>query len=133
MPLLNANQLRQIFFKLKSMESSLPIINKTYEVYKSIIELNTKLDKRWRHSIGISTENSILDCMECLIMAKNAPKTLKAGYLIKAGSKLEVSTLKLRLLLELALINETKIFQLQANLDEIGRMLGGWLKAVQSS
>lgn len=115
------------------MESSLPIINKTYEVYKSIIELNTKLDKRWRHSIGISTENSILDCMECLIMAKNAPKTLKAGYLIKAGSKLEVSTLKLRLLLELALINETKIFQLQANLDEIGRMLGGWLKAVQSS
>lgn len=65
-------------------------------------------------------------------MAKNAPKTLKAGYLIKASSKLEVSTLKLRLVLELRLINETKIFQLQAKLDEIGRMLGGWLKSVQS-
>jgi hypothetical protein len=27
------------------------------------------------------------------------------------------------------LANETKLFQLQAELQEIGRMLGGWLKA----
>jgi hypothetical protein len=111
---------------------SLPIINKTYDAYKAIIDLNNKLEKRRRYSIGLSLENSVLDCMEILVMAKNAPKPLKAGYLIKASSKLEVSTLKLRLLLELALVNETKIFQLQANLDEIGRMLGGWLKSVQS-
>ena len=111
---------------------SLPIINKTYEAYKAIIDLNNKLEKRRRYSIGLSLENSVLDCMEILIMAKNAPKTLKAGYLIKASAKLEVSTLKLRLLLELRLINETKIFQLQTNLAEIGRMLGGWLKSVQS-
>ena len=80
----------------------------------------------------MSLENSVLDCMETLVMAKNAPKTLKAGYLIKASSKLEVSTLKLRLLLELRLVNSTKIFQLQTMFDEIGRMLGGWLKSVQS-
>lgn len=71
--------------------------------------------------------------METLVMAKNAPKTLKAGYLIKASSKLEVAILKLRLLLDIKLINETKIFQIQTKLDEIGRMLGGWLKSVQSS
>ena len=65
-------------------------------------------------------------------MAKNAPKALKAGYLIKATSKLEIAMFKLRLMLELGLANETKIFQLQANLAEIGRMLGGWLKASQS-
>lgn len=111
---------------------SLPIINKTYDAYKAIIDLNNKLEKRRRFTVGLSLENSILDCMETLVMAKNAPKTLKAAYLIKASSKLEVSTLKLRLLLELALVNETKIFQLQANFDEIGRMLGGWLKSVQS-
>ena len=70
--------------------------------------------------------------MESLVMAKNAPKTLKAGYLIRASSKLEVSTLKLRLVLELGWTNETKIFQLQSKLAEIGRMLGGWLKSVQS-
>ena len=65
-------------------------------------------------------------------MAKNAPKTLKAGYLIKSSAILEVLTIKMRLLLELKLANETKIFQLQAKNSEIGRMLGGWLKSVQS-
>lgn len=131
MPLRKLNQLFQIFFKLKSM-GSLPIINKIYEVYREIIDINNKLEKRRKYSIGLSLENSILDSMESLIMAKNAPKTLKAGYLIKAGSKLEVSTFKVRLLLELSLVNETRIFQLQSKLDEIGRMLGGWSKSVQS-
>ena len=62
-------------------------------------------------------------------MAKNAPKELKKSYLIKASSTLEVIRLKLRIYLELGLVNETKIFQLQSNLEEIGRMLGGWMRA----
>lgn len=66
-------------------------------------------------------------------MAKSAPKPLKSGYILKAVGKLEISTIKLRLLLELKLVNETKLFQTQAKLAEIGRMLGGWLKAAQST
>ncbi|MEI9914313.1 MAG: four helix bundle protein [Candidatus Saccharibacteria bacterium] len=69
--------------------------------------------------------------MEQLIMAKNAPKSLKAPYLIKALSQQEVATLKLRLYLELKLVNETKIFQAQSCLQDIGRMTGGWLKSLQ--
>lgn len=111
---------------------SLPIINKSYEAYKAIIDINHTLTKRWLYSLGISLENSILDCMENLVMAKNAPKPLKAGYLIKASAKLEISVLKLRLLLELKLCNETKVFQVQAQVEEVGRMLGGWLKSVKS-
>lgn len=71
--------------------------------------------------------------MEILIMAKSAPRPLKPGYLIKGMGKLEVGMLKLRLFLELKLANETNIFQIQADLAEIGRMLGGWLKATQST
>lgn len=111
----------------------LPIIGKTYEVYKAIIDINNHIEKRWRLSLGISLENTILECLSQLIMAKNAPKALKAGYLIKASSSLEVSVLKLRLFLELHIANETKIFQTQSLLAEIGRMLGGWLKATQNS
>lgn len=75
----------------------------------------------------------MLDFMEILVMAKSAPKALKAGYLIKGVGKLEICMLKLRLLLELKLVNETKIFQLEPKLQEVGRMLGGWLKAAQST
>ena len=66
-------------------------------------------------------------------MAKNAPKQLKAAYLIKASSHLEIATLKLRLILEYAIANETKIFQTQGKLAEVGRMLGGWLKSLQTT
>lgn len=110
---------------------SLPIINKIYELYKNIVEINHSLTKRWFYSLGMSLENSVLDCMENLIMAKNAPKPIKAGYLIKASAKLEVSRLKLRLFLELKLVNETKVFQIQAKMEEAGRMLGGWMKSVR--
>ncbi len=112
---------------------SLPIIYKTYERYKASIDIITHLEKRWRYSLGVSMETSLLSCLDHLIMAKNAPKPFKASYLIKASSQLEITTLKLRLLLELNLANETKIFQTQALLAEVGRMLGGWIKAVQST
>ena len=94
--------------------------------------MNNTLSKRWRYSIGVSMENSILSLLEELIMAKNAPKQLKGTYLIKASALLEVSRLKLRLFLELQLINETKVFQMQSKMEEIGKMLGGWLKSIQS-
>jgi len=112
--------------------NSLPIINKTYEVYKNLVDINNKLNKKWLYSLGINTENSILELIEYLVMAKNAPKTLKVGYLIKASACLEITTMKIRLLLEFKLINETRIFQIQSILAEIGRMLGGWLKSLQS-
>ncbi len=120
-------------FKLKSMMESLPIISKTYEMYKDIIVINNQLQKRMRNTLGASLEDSSMEYMECLIMAKNAPKTLMVAYLIKASCLLKITAIKLRLFLELNLSNETKIFQTQTKMTEIGRILGGWLKASQST
>jgi hypothetical protein len=68
--------------------------------------------------------------MGLLITAKNAPKPMKSAYLIKALTAQEIATLKLRLYLELKLVNETKIFQTQSSLRDIGRMSGGWYKSL---
>lgn len=65
-------------------------------------------------------------------MAKNAPKTMKGSYLIKASASLEVTMMKVRLLLEFKLVNETRVFQIQGKLAEIGKMTGGWLKSTYS-
>ena len=83
--------------------------------------------------MGESLEKSVLDCFSEVIMAKNAAKTMKMAYLLKANSFLEVSRLKLRLFLELSIANETKIFQAQSSVAEIGRMLGGWIKSLSSN
>ncbi|OIP80979.1 MAG: hypothetical protein AUK20_00905 [Parcubacteria group bacterium CG2_30_45_37] len=111
----------------------LPIINRVYEVYKTTADINNHLGKRWRYSLGISLENSVLSLLQELIMAKNAPKPIKVSYLIKAQSYLEIAVLKLRLFLELEIANETKIFQTQSKLAETGRMLGGWIKSLNNA
>ena len=80
--------------------------------------------------MGISLEKSVMDLLEELILAKNAPKNLKSSYLYKASGYLELIILKFRACLELKLGNETKIFQAQSNLKEIGRMLGGWIRSL---
>lgn len=79
----------------------------------------------------MSLETSILACLEDCIMAKNAPKPMKAAYLIKASACLETAVLKLRLMLELGAANETRIFQAQAVAADIGRQIGGWLRSEQ--
>lgn len=90
------------------------------------------MEKRWRYSLGIGLETSLLEAVADLVMAKNASKAHKSAYLLKASSRLEVCRLKFRLILDLKLANETKVFQAQSHLEEIGRMLGGWLKSLQA-
>lgn len=71
------------------------------------------MTKRWRLTLGKSAELSILSFLEQLVMAKNAPKTLKAAFLLKASGLLEVSTLKFRLMLEMKLVKESLRFKVQ--------------------
>lgn len=111
---------------------TLPIINQTYDLYKQVVDISENLNKRWRFSLGKSIEDTILNLLSELIMVKNAPKPLKAGYLIKACAHQETCMLKLRLCLELKLVNETKVFQAQSTTEEVGRQIGGWLKSVQT-
>ena len=110
----------------------IPLINKTYEAYKVLLEINRHLEKQWRYTLGYKCEENMLALMEHLIMAKHAPKNLKTSYLLKAVALLEIIRLKLRLMLELKTVkNETNIFKLQSILEEIGKMLGGWLRSLE--
>ena len=110
----------------------LPILNTTYDVFKLVADIIGHTDKRWRYSIGTQLEREVLELLQQLIMAKNAPKQLKGAYLIRADAHCEVAIIELRLMLELTNANETKLFQAQSHLREIGRMIGGWLKSLGS-
>ena len=117
-----------MFVRLKSMEE-LSVISLTYEVYKKLIELNTKIDKKYRYALGEPTIKSCETVLEQLILAKNAPKPLKATYLINADAAAELTALKLRVILEMKLINETNVLKIQSRLTEARRQIGGWRKS----
>jgi len=116
--------------RLKSMDSELPIILKTYDLYKQLVETNVKLPKIHRYSLGQSTEQTVLATLESLVLAKFAPKPIKASHLIHTIAQIETLRFKLRLYIELSLANETKVFQMQAMVQEMGRMATGWRKSV---
>lgn len=118
--------------RLKSMESELPIILKVYDLYKQLVDCNIKIPKLHRYGLGLSAENTTLSLLENLIMAKYAPKPNKAKFLIISMAQIETLRFKLRLYLELGLINETRVFQIQNILQEIGRMANGWRKSVNA-
>jgi len=110
----------------------LPIINLTYDLYKLIADINNNAEKRWRYTLGQSLEETVLNCLTQLILAKKAPKPLKVSFLITADANFEVATFKLRLFLELKAANETRIFQAQAKISKIGTQLGGWINSLQN-
>ena len=73
---------------------------------------------------------SCSDILEQLILAKHAPKPLKATYLINADGASELTALKLRAILELKLSNATNVLKIQAKLTETRRQIGGWRKSL---
>lgn len=118
-----------MFATLMSMEE-LSVITVSFGIYKKLLELNTKLDKKYRYSLGEQAINCWSKTLEQLLLAKHAPKPMKASYLLKANANAEMTSLHLRAMLELNLANETNVLKTQARLREARRMMGGWLKSV---
>lgn len=89
------------------------------------------MTKERRYTLGASTEATLLTLIEQLCLAQTAPKLHKRAYLQRASAHLDILRLKLRLCLELGAANETRLFQSQAITQDVGRMLGGWIKSIQ--
>ncbi|MCL2280396.1 four helix bundle protein [Candidatus Saccharibacteria bacterium] len=111
--------------------NELPVIIRTHELYDQISKITEKMAGLKRQTIGRRCENKTLELLEILIMAKNAPRAMKAAYLIKATAVNEIINFHLRTLMNQKLANDTTLHQLLAKNDEIGRMIGGWRKSVQ--
>jgi len=113
------------------MSEGLPILDTCYRLYKQLYSINASLPKAQFYRIGISTEDTIQSLIKQLVMAQNAPKLQKRNYLLQASAELELIRIKIRLYIELELANETRLFQSSAMCNDIGRMLGGWIKSIQ--
>lgn len=109
----------------------LPVIIEVHKFYPKIMRLTANLPSMQRQTLGRRAEDSVLTLLEYLVMAKNAPKALKAPYLIKAMAMSEIAMFHLRTFLSEKLGNATTIAQRQAELLEIQRQLGGWLKSTK--
>jgi len=112
-------------------ENDVPILRKIHELYKTFHEYRTLVPKHERFSIYERSENTMIDILEYVLEASYSSKERKLMLLEKASVKLNIFRFFVRLMKESKTLDTKKYTLLQSITDEIGRMLGGWIRSVE--
>lgn len=107
----------------------IPIFKKAYDLYKLLHTYRHGVAKQDRHTIWQRLENAALDLLESILSASQTAKLEKVAILQKASVKLNLVRVFVRLLKETKVIDLKKYVSIEERVDEIGRMLGGWIKS----
>lgn len=113
-------------------ELDIPILKKAYELYKMLHAYRAAVPKADRFSVYERSETLLVEIIELLLQAGYL-KGDKIDYLERASTKLNVLRLFIRLMKETRVFDLKKYTALQTVIDEIGRMLGGWIRSIPSS
>jgi hypothetical protein len=109
----------------------IPIFKKAYDLYKTFYGYRNSITKQDRYTIWQRCENIILDILEGILLASQTYKSEKLPILEKVSVKLNFLRVFLRLMKEVKTIDNKKYATLEECIDEIGRMLGGWIKSTK--
>jgi len=105
------------------------IFKQAFDLYKEVHLTRDNISKKDCFTIWNQCENLILEIIKNFLLAFNTSGENKAGKLASASEQLNVLRIFLRLAKEVKTINDKKYITLQTKIDEIGRMLGGWIKS----
>ena len=106
----------------------MPIIQRFISVYKLWDEFKNHFPKKSRYAIGTKIDSLFLDTIEFLFIASYLGKEQKLPILQKAGGKLDLLKFFLQISWELKVLDNKKYTVLSEQLNEIGKMLGGWIR-----
>jgi 23S rRNA-intervening sequence protein len=109
----------------------IPIFKKSYELYKLFYSYRNVISKTDRYSIWQRCDTLLLEVLENIMMAGQISKPSKLAILENASMKLNFLRVFIRLMYETKSIDSKKYIAIQEAIDEIGRMLGGWIKSLR--
>ena len=112
-------------------EFDIPIFKKAYELYKTFHGYRKTVPKQDRFTIFERGEELVLDVLENILLASSQQKKEKASTLERASLKLNMLRIFIRLMKDVKTIDSKKYVNLEAMVDEIGRMLGGWIRSTK--
>ncbi len=107
-----------------------PIVNATAELYELFYEYRKNANRQDKYAIWQKCDETILDLLERIVDAS----TMTAGrqeILHAVSRKLNFLRVFILILKNISSLSQEKIDKLQERIDEIGRMLGGWIKATK--
>jgi four helix bundle protein len=114
-----------------SFQNEIPIIQKVYDFYRELYLAVEKMPKKDKYTLGEKAQRSTMDLIELLLEAGYQEKFKKGPTLDQAAVKLDLIKLIVRLAQDLKAMPTNKYLFLEEKLQEIGRMLGGWIKSLK--
>jgi len=81
--------------------------------------------------LGSKIDSLFLETIEQIIRASYSDKMEKLAFLKAASTKLDLLKFFLQLAWEIKSLDNKKYILLSEKLNEIGKMLGGWIKAIK--
>ncbi len=109
----------------------IPIFKKSYDLYQLFHGYRNGINKQDRHTIWERAEKTILDVIEGILAASELYKSEKIPVLKQVSTKLNLLRVFFRLAKDAKVIDMKKYLKLEEMTDEIGRMLGGWIKSIR--
>ena len=101
-------------------------------IYKLWNGFQNHIPKKSRYTLGAKIDTRFLDTIELLFIARYLKREQKLPILQKAGTKLDLLKFFLQIAWELKTLDNKKYIALSEPLNEIGRMLGGWIRGIQN-
>ena len=116
---------------LDQLRNETPILRLTVDLYKEFYQHLKTFPKKDQYMLGRRCEEYVLRFTELILLAVGFEKSRKLEVLEEANNKFDVLKVLFRMARELKLIDNKKYLSLEEKAQEIGRMLGGWLRSLQ--
>jgi hypothetical protein len=109
----------------------IPIVRKSYDLYALFYSIRLSVPKQDRYTLWQKCENLLIDVLESILLASQQSGPTKLPTLERTSVKLNFLRVLVRLMKDVRAIDNKKYIIIEANLDEIGRMLGGWIRSTK--
>jgi len=110
-----------------------PIFKKAYDLYRAFHEYRRLIPKQDRFTVFERCEQVILDLIENIMLASSQKQQEKITSLERASLKLNMLRVFVRLMKDVKALDGKKYIALENIIDEIGRMLGGWIRSTKAA
>lgn len=120
--------------KTKQTAHDTPLFRETYKLYLAWYRRCQTIPKKDRFAIGQKTENLLLEIMTLVVAAYHTKDTVrKREILFQINLKLESVKILLRLAKDVRAIEQQPYIEYESRLQEMGKMVGGWMRQTQNS
>jgi len=119
---------KRFFMSEQPNPTSDNVLTKLHDLLLYIIPQLGKFPRDQKFQLADRIEVKLLDVQECCLRAYYSKE--KVGHLREANMGVELARHLVRLSFDLKLINTHRYGVISEKLDEVGRMIGGWLRSV---